>query len=205
VGQKLGPVELMPGISRANAITKLYISGVSVAALTGMSILQPYILTEHLDIPRRVQGTLSGDLSFWTEIVMLLLFMPFGILADRIGRRPVYVLGISLIGLGWGLYPFAGSTMELLFYRLIFAAGVAATTGTLSTLVNDYPTERSRGKYIGMTAMLNILGTIFAARIIGGIPEQLSLRGYDAVTGGTVMFTSMAAICFLTAVIARFG
>jgi MFS family permease len=205
VGEKLGPVELMPGVSRANAITKLYTSGVTIAALTGMSLLQGYILTEHLDIPRRAQGTLSGDLSFWTEVVMLLLFIPFGVLADRIGRRPIYVLGILLVGTGWALYPLATSVLELTLYRMIYAVGVAATTGTLSTLVNDYPVDSSRGKYIGFTAMMNVLGVIFAARILGSIPEQMSIRGYDAVTGGTVMYMTMAAICVFTALVAWLG
>jgi len=202
---RLGPVELMPGVTRINAITKLVASGTTIAALTGMAILQGYILTEHLEIPRRAQGTISGDLSFWTEIIMLMVFVPCGILADRYGRRPVYVGGVLLVGLGWGLYPFATSVLELTLYRMIFAVGVAATTATLSTLVNDYPTDSSRGKYIGLTGMLNVVGTIFAARAIGAIPEQLSLRGYDAVTGGTVMFGTMALICVLTAVGAQLG
>ncbi|MEE4186269.1 MAG: MFS transporter [Gammaproteobacteria bacterium] len=202
---RLGPIELMPGVTRVNAITKLFASSTTIAALTGMAILQGYILTEHLEIPRRAQGTISGDLSFWTEIVMLLVFVPCGILADRYGRRPVYVAGVLLVGLGWGLYPFATSVPELTFYRMIFAVGVAATTSTLSTLVNDYPTDRSRGKYIGITGMLNVVGTIFAARAIGAIPEQVTLRGYDAVTGGTVMFGTMALICVLTAVVAQWG
>lgn len=202
---RLGPVELMPGVTRINAITKLFASSTTIAALTGMAILQGYILTEHLEIPRRDQGTISGDLSFWTEIVMLLVFVPCGILADRYGRRPIYVAGVLLVGLGWGLYPFATSVLELTFYRMIFAVGVAATTSTLSTLVNDYPVDSSRGKYIGLTGMLNVVGTIFAARAIGAIPEQVSLRGYDAVTGGTVMFGTMALICVVTAVVAQLG
>ncbi len=204
-GERLGPVELMPGVTRGHAITKLYASGITIAALTGMSILQGYILQEHLGVPRREQGTLSGDLSFWTEVVMLLCFVPFGILADRIGRRPVYVLGIILVGMAWASYPFADTPFDLMVYRTIYAVGVAACTGTLSTLVNDYPTDSSRGKYIGMTAMLNVLGTIFAARIIGGIPAIMGERGYDAVTGGIVMFTTMASLCFVTALVCHFG
>lgn len=204
-GARLGPVELAPGITRGHAITKLYASGVTIAALTGMSLLQGYILTEHLEIPRRAQGTISGDLSFWTEVFMLMFFVPFGVLADRIGRRPVYVLGILLVGTGWALYPLATSVMELTAYRLIYAIGVAATTSTLSTMVNDYPVNSSRGKYIGFTAMMNVLGTIFAARFIGGIPALMTERGYDAVTGGTVMYMTMAALCAFTALVARFG
>jgi MFS family permease len=204
-GERLGPIELVPGVTRLNAITKLFASFVAIASLTGMSLLQGYILTEHLGLPRRIQGTVSGDLSFWTEIVMLVGFVPFGILADRIGRRPVFITGISLIGLGWGLYPFATSVGELLAFRLIYAVGVAGTAGTLATLVNDYPAESSRGKFIGFTAMLNVLGVVFVARVIGGIPAFMGERGYDPVTAGKTMFLSMAALCAVTAVIARFG
>lgn len=203
--RKLGPVELAPTVTRANAATKLYASGVTIAAVAGMSILQSYILTEHLGVPRRDQGTLSGDLSFLTEIVMILCFMPFGILADRVGRRPVYVLGVLLVGVAWALYPFATTPGHLFVFRIFYGAGVAAATGALATLVNDYPLNSSRGKFIGLTAMMNVIGTIFAARIIGGIPERMGAMGYDAVAGGTVMYLSMAILCALTALVARFG
>jgi MFS family permease len=202
---KLGPVELAPGVTRANAATKLWASGVTIAAMSGISILQGYILTEHLDVPRRGQGTVSGDLSLVTEMIMILAFIPFGILADRIGRRPVYVVGILLIGLAWGLYPFATSTNDLFLYRIIYGIGVAAAAGTLATMVNDYPLDSSRGKFIGLTAMMNVIGTVFAARIIGGIPERMTAMGYDPVTAGTVMFVSMAVLCALTAIIAKAG
>lgn len=204
-GERLGPIQLAPGITRVNAITKLYASFVTIACLTGMSLLQGYILTEHLELPRRIQGTVSGDLSFWTEVVMILLFVPFGILADRIGRRPIYIAGILLIGLGWALYPFATSVPELLFYRLIYATGVAATAGTLATLVNDFPVESSRGKFIAASAMMNVLGTVFVARVVGGIPEFMGTRGYDPVTGGKTMFLFMAGLCVVTAFVVRLG
>jgi len=205
VGSRLGPIELAPGISRGNALTKLYASFVTIACLTGMSLLQGYILTEHLHVPRAQQGTVSGDLAFWTELISLFLFVPFGILADRIGRRPVYVFGILMVGLGWGLYPFATSVGELLACRVIYAFGVAATVGTLSTMVNDYPLDSSRGKFIGATAMMNVLGTIFVARVIGGIPAIMTGRGYDPATAGSVMFLSAAALCLVTAIVAARG
>ena len=127
---QLGPIWLSPGITRTNAITKFWTAFVTVAMLSGSSILQGYILTEHLDIPRSQQGTVSGEISFWVEIVAILLFNPFGILADRIGRRPVYIIGLLFVGVGFALIPFATTYNELLAYRLIFAVGMAATAGT---------------------------------------------------------------------------
>jgi MFS family permease len=203
--QRLGPILLAPGIRRSHVVTKIYAAFITVAMLTGMSFLQAYLLTEHLHIPRGEQGTIAGDLTFWAEIVSLCFFSPFGILADRIGRRPVYVGGILLIGLGYGLYPFATSFTELLIYRLISAVGVAAAAGMIATLTNDYPQEKSRGLLIGITSMTNILGVIFMAAVVAQIPSLLIDRGFDPVTSGKVMFMFAASLCIVTAAVARLG
>ncbi len=201
--ERLGPIYLAPGITRLNVSAKLFASFVSIAMLSGMSFLQGYILTEHLQIPRSQQGTISGDLAFWTEILALLLFNPFGIMADRIGRRPVLVFGLVMAGLSFGLYPFAQSTSELFVYRLVYAVGLAATSGMLATLANDYPQDRSRGKLIGLSAMFNVLGTIFMASVVAQIPRVMAERGFDPIAGGKTMYLFTALLCLVTAVIAK--
>ena len=203
--QRLGSLELAPGVTRGNALVKLLAAFVGIGALSGMAILQSYLLNAHLHIPRGEQGTLSGNLSFWSEVVGLLLFFPFGIAADRIGRRPVLSFGFVMLALGWGLYPFATTAGELLLYRLFYAVGAAATAGTLATLVNDYPVDSSRGKFIGINSVMSTLGTMFMAGVVSRIPDLLSQRGYDAVTGGRAMFLTGAALCALMAVVTARG
>lgn len=202
---RFGPIDLAPGIRPINVATKLWAAFIGVATLSGISFLQGYVLTEHLNIPRGQQGRISGDLSFWVEVVALLLFTPVGVLADRIGRRPVYIGGIIITGLGYGLVPFATSVAELLLFRLVIAIGAVAVAGTLATLTNDYPMENSRGKMIGITSMVNILGTIFMSVGIARIPSIVAERGIDPVAGGKLMFLAVAAFCVVTAVVARFG
>jgi MFS family permease len=203
--ERLGPIELAPGVTRGNVLTKLLAAFVGIGSLSGIAILQSYILSGHLHVPRAEQGTLSGNLAFWTEIVGLLLFIPFGMAADRIGRRPVVTFGFLLVGVGWGLYPFAADTTQLLAFRMIYAVGAAAIAGMLATLVNDYPLDTSRGKLIGITSAANTLGTMFFAGVLGRIPDFLSQRGYDAVTGGKTMFLSGSALCLLMAVMTARG
>jgi len=203
--QRIGPIWLAPGVTRINALTKFWAAFVSIAMLAGASILQGYLLTEHLHIPRGQQGTVSGEISFWVEIVAILLFSPFGVLADRIGRRPVYIMGMVFISVGYALAPFATTANELLAFRLIFAIGMAAVAGTMATLTSDYPREDSRGKMVGITSMFNTLGTIFIAGFVARIPALLGAEGVDPVTGGKAMYLFAAILAFLTAIIAHFG
>ena len=203
--ERLGPILLAPGVSKGNVITKIYAAFVMVAMLTGMSFLQGYVLEVHLQVPRGQQGTISGDLTFWAEIVSLLLYNSFGVLSDRIGRRPVFVFGILIVGIAYGLYPFATSVGELLVYRLIYGVGVAATAGMMATLTNDYPQERSRGKLIGLTGMMNIAGVIFMATGIARIPVLLTANDWDPIVAGQVMFLLSAGLCMVTSVIAQLG
>jgi MFS family permease len=201
----IGPIQLAPGVQPRHVLAKLFVAFVGIAMLSGVSLLNGYLLTEHLNLPRGQQGAVTGDLSFWTEIVALCLFYPFGMLADRIGRRPVITFGLLMMAIGYGLMPFTTTAGELLVARLVYAVGMAATAGILATLTNDYPQEQSRGKMIALSSMANILGSMFMAGVIGRIPSILSDRGYDAVTGGKFMFLAAATLCFATAIVSRFG
>jgi len=67
---RFGPLWLAPGVTRFNVMTNFYASFVTIGMLTGMSFLSGYILTEHLHIPVAEQGGLTGDLGFWSDVVI---------------------------------------------------------------------------------------------------------------------------------------
>jgi MFS family permease len=203
--ESFGPIQLVPGIRRRHVYVKLFVAFVSIVMLSGVPLLNGYLLTEHLHLPRSQQGTVTGDLSFWVEMVAIFLFYPFGMLSDRIGRRPVIAFGLAVMGISYCLMPFATTVGELLAARVVYAVGMASTAGVLATLSNDYPQEQSRGKLIAVSSMANILGAAFIQIVIARIPSVLIDRGYDAVFSGKVMFMTAAALCLLTAVLASFG
>ena len=68
-GVRVGPLELTAGVSRFNLFTYLYAAFICIGILAGMNFLQPYVLTENLNIPRGEQGTVSGDLGLNAEDV----------------------------------------------------------------------------------------------------------------------------------------
>jgi len=201
----LGPIWLSSGVTRGNAFTKFYASFISIGMLSGMSLLQGYILAEHLGIPRAEQGRVLGQITLVTEIILIATMPIAGALADRIGRRPMLIASILLIALGYGLYPYATSLEELYRYRIIYALGAAGAASIIATLTNDYPQNRSRGKMIGFSAVMNSLGVAFVGSGLGQIPALLQPHGVDAVTGGKALFLTCSLLCLVSALIFHKG
>lgn len=202
---KFGPVWLSPGVTKGNTWSLLYGAFFTIGLLTFVGIGTPYVLTEILKAPTDTQGAISGNLVFWTEVVTLLLFGPVGLAADRIGRKSVYVVGFLTMGLGYALYPLAGSVFELTIYRIIYAIGVATSTGMLATIVTDYPQEASRGKLVAIVGAMNGLGVVFVNRVLGALPEQFVADGVDGVTAGEWVHWIVAAMCAVSALVLWFG
>ena len=191
---KIGPIKLAEGISRFNAVTYLYACIICIGILAGLNFIQPYILSVVLDIPRSEQGTISGSLAFMQEIIAILSVSFFGVLSDRIGRRPVMVFGTMVVALGFALFPYASNINELFIFRSVFAVGAAALSSVLAIIVNDYPTEKSRGKFVSLHSVLNALGVAIFAAFLGRLPTVLTNIGYDPITAGRYTMLFVAAV-----------
>jgi len=199
-GIKIGPVQLAPGVTRFNFWSFMYASFICIGILAGLNILQPYVLTVILGLPRDVQGTVSGNLGVWQEVIAIVLINPFGWLSDRLGRRPLMTFGILICGVGLALYPFATDVVQLTAFRVLFAIGSAAIAAMIAVVGNDYPAEESRGTLIGIGSSMNGVGVLFMTLVIAQIPAVMTSGGTDAVTAGRVMFLVTAALCGVSAV-----
>lgn len=204
-GIRMGAIQLAPGVTRFNFWSFIYASFICIGILAGLNIMQPYVLNEILQLPREVQGTVSGNLGVWQEIIAILLINPFGWMSDRIGRRPLLTFGILICGVGLALYPFANDIVQLTGCRILFAVGSASIAAMIAVVGNDYPAEESRGMVIGIGNSMNGVGVLFMTFVIAQIPSIMTSRGTDAITAGRVMFLVSAALCFLSAIWFRFG
>ena len=205
IGGRIGRINLAAGVRVSHFWTYMYASLICIGMMSNMNFSQPYILIEHLGISLGEIGNVTGNLTLITEIVCLILIWPFGMLADRIGRRPVIMLGIGLLGVGYALYPWATEVAHLRYIRMIFGVGVAATAAMTATIQNDYPIESSRGRVVGFSSAFNALGIVFATRLVSALPKWLQDYGMDPVAAGRYAYGAAALVCFVSVLIFRFG
>src|SRR5215204_6745898 len=92
----------------------------------------------------------------------LIAAVPSGFLIDRIGRRPVLLLGPLLMALSSILTALAGSFAQLLAYRFIGGAAMEMWRQARLAMIADVGKQRQRGRQ-----MTGMIGTEGAGRLIG--------------------------------------
>jgi MFS family permease len=204
-GERLGPIEFAPGISRVNGLAFFYSAFTAIGLLAFVSVATPYVLNVYLSVPISEQGQITGDLAAWNEVTLLLVFGPCGILADRIGRREVFAVGFLMMAVGYAFYPWADSIGELTIYRVIYAAGIGAATAMLQTLLADYPSEKTRGRTVAFTGILNGSGVIVLTVGLGGLMKMFVDQGEQATTAGYMAHFGVAGLCLISAVVVLLG
>lgn len=204
-GRRLGPIWLVPGVSLGNMLSFAVVAYTTIGLLTFVATAVPYVLNANLGIPLDDQGRYTGDLQLLNEFVLLLVFAPAGILADRIGRRGVYAAGLGAMGVAYVLFPFAASIFELGVYRAIYAVGIGLATGMLATVVADYPQDVSRGKMVALVGILNGVGVVTVTFTIARLPGMLVDAGFAPLDAGRYAHWVAAGFCFLSMLVAALG
>jgi MFS family permease len=191
---------LRPGIATSHLITLLYGGFISIALIVFVNIGQPYVLLENLNI-KNAEGTLTGGLAVAAEVTALLTIGYFGVLADRVGRKPLIVVGALIMGAAYAAMPLAQTILFLLVVRVVLAVGTTAETSMITTILHDYAAEKARGKMLALVGVLMGIGVVLMNVIVGNLPGRFIAAGIDAITAGRYMHWIVAAICLVSAVI----
>jgi len=121
-------------------------------------------------------------------LVQSLLQIPFGWLSDRIGRKPVLIIGLSIFAIGSLICGMADSINELIIARIIQGAGAVSSVAIASLADVTRPGVRAQaftivGITIGGGFLISIiLGPLLAAEIgFSGLFYILTALGIFAV------------------------
>jgi EmrB/QacA subfamily drug resistance transporter len=113
------------------------------------------ILNVALPTLQRDLGATQAELQWAVDGYILVfagLLFTWGVIGDRIGRRKVLLIGLSVFALGSVLAAFSDSPIELIAYRALMGVGGAAVQPTtLAVITNVFP-PRERGRAIGIWA-----------------------------------------------------
>lgn len=100
-----------------------------------------------------------------------------GWLADRFGRRSVFMLTLLIYGLANGAMALSGGLGMLLVLRLVVGLGLGAELPVASTLVSEFAPKRIRGRAVVLLESFWAVGWIIAA-LVGYLIVPRSANGW---------------------------
>lgn len=107
----------------------------------------------------------AGWIGSMNSIGMAVGALGFGILADRIGRKQVFMLTIVLFSVASGLSAFTMTLTAFLILRFFVGAGLGGELPVASTLVSESVAAHERGKVVVLLESFWAAGWLLAALI----------------------------------------
>lgn len=89
----------------------------------------------------------------------------FGLMADRIGRKNVFIITLLLFSIGSGASAFAGSLTVFLIFRFLVGMGLGGELPVASTLVSESVPAEKRGRIVVLLESFWAGGWLIAAVI----------------------------------------
>lgn len=169
----------------------LVIMALLVTTFLGFGIIIPVL-------PEIVAPTHLGWMLALYSAVSFFMSPVWGRISDRIGRRPVLMIGI--LGFSVSFFIFAISLDQLFwmyFSRLLGGFFSGAVTSCAVAYVADITTEDERTKGMGLVGMSIGLGFIFGPAI-GGILSVVNLAFPFYISSVLALFTFIFVFSFLT-------
>lgn len=140
-------------------------------------------------------GTVAVALYTLHNILYALVSFPAGVLADRIGKRPLLVTGYALFGLMCLGFIWAGTSIAVLIVLFAIAGIYIALVDSMEgAIAADMLPETLRGTGYGVLSTVNGIGDFASSFIVGLLWARVSPAagfGYGAVLsllGAAVLF-----------------
>ncbi|KAG0069316.1 hypothetical protein BGZ89_003108 [Linnemannia elongata] len=178
----------------------------SITLVAYLSIVQPFIFKLILKITKN-QGNLTGELALYDEIIALPATLFWGVLSDRVGRRPVYSFGFLFLGASLMIYPRVENVYpQMLLCRLLFSLGSSAATCMMTGTLGDVAGAiHERGRVSAIVGLCAGCGGLIAGMVLINIPYHLEVKyggeiegikaAYLIVGGGALV---LSVLLFLT-------
>ncbi|SDZ64892.1 MFS transporter [Pseudomonas sp. NFIX28] len=152
--------------------------------MLGMFMVLPVLATYGMDLAGATPALIGLAIGAY-GLTQAIFQIPFGIISDRIGRRPVIYLGLIVFALGSVLAANADSIWGVIAGRILQGAG--AISAAVMALLSDLTREQHRTKAMAMIGMT--IGLSFAVAMVVGplLTRGFGLSGLFFATGGMAL------------------
>jgi MFS family permease len=168
------------------------LAGIFFLRMLGLFMILP-VFALYAESLERVTPLLIGLAIGIYGLTQAVLQIPFGMLSDRIGRKPVIIAGLLLFALGSLLAAWADDIVWIIVGRAIQGAGAIAAV--VMALVADLTREEHRGKamaLIGFSIGISFMVAMIVGPILNhwiGVPGIFLLTALLAVGGIVAVVT----------------
>ena len=147
----------------------------------GMFSILPVLALYARDLPGGASPFLVGVALGIDGLAQACLQIPFGLLSDRIGRKPVIYMGLALFALGSFIAAGGHDIYIIILGRLV--QGTGAIAAAVIALTADLTREEHRAK--GMAVIGLSIGATFAVSMVAGptLGHVIGVPGIFALTG----------------------
>lgn len=150
--------------------TNVKVVTIGIFIATFMSAIEGTIITTAMPT---IVGSLQGiEIMNWVFSIYLLtsaMITPiYGKLADKIGRKPIFFIGILLFVLGSALCGFSNEMLTLIIARGIQGLGAGAIMPVSLTIIADLYDIDKRAKVLGLTSAAWGIASVFGP-LAGGV------------------------------------
>ena len=143
-----------------------------------------------------ITGEFHADnfLMNWVVLGFLLsaaiFVVPFGRIADIVGRKTIFIIGLIIIVVSSLLCSLSNSVYMLIASRMLEGFGSAMIFGTLVAILTAAYPAKERGKVLGINVAITYLG-LSAGPFIGGIITQY--LGWRFIYAGIMAYSLIIA------------
>jgi MFS family permease len=150
-------------------------------------------------VPLYVQDQLGGTASLTgagllvSAVAQGVFLLPAGRYADRVGRRPVLIVGSLLGGAAMLLLALVETRPSFFLAMAVYGAGAACLSVAPGAIVGDIAGAR-RGTLVAAFQMSSDLGAVVGPLVAGQLVDSVSYAAAFAISAGILLVTLVPAL-----------